>query len=352
MTSKHHYPPALILFLLAPLLAEYLLGNIPLGSTDALAAYLPVAMLYGAGALIIRECAVRAGRGWPTIAVLAVAYGVIEEGAVTQSLFNPSYVDLNLNQYGTIPGTGTGAPWALYVLTLHCVWSITVPIAVVQALFPAAAGAPWLPRPLLAATAVPYLLGAALLGVGTHLSEHFLATPGQLAATGAIAVVLVVLAFLLPRPRPAGATTPWSPAVLAGVALLCGTAFFLLYIVGVGGRRLAPPAYLTATLALEVAVAAGLWLAATRTAWTARHTFGVATGGVLTYAWAGVYVQRSQYDSTAATGIVQAAVIAAALAILVVAARRSRAGATPPPRLDPSDLTPGPTGAPLPARDA
>jgi hypothetical protein len=40
---------------------------------------------------LIREVIRHKGGGWPAIVVLAAAYGVIEEGLATQSLFNPDY---------------------------------------------------------------------------------------------------------------------------------------------------------------------------------------------------------------------------------------------------------------------
>ncbi len=55
-----------------------------------------MAPMYGGGAVIIREAARRAGKGWPTIFLLALAYAVIEEGLVCQTLFNPSYFGLDL----------------------------------------------------------------------------------------------------------------------------------------------------------------------------------------------------------------------------------------------------------------
>jgi hypothetical protein len=79
--------PAIALFLLAPLVAEYLLGNLPITWLFALVVLAP---MYGGGALLMREAARRRGRGLGTVLVLGVAYGVLEEGLVTQSLFNPA----------------------------------------------------------------------------------------------------------------------------------------------------------------------------------------------------------------------------------------------------------------------
>src|ERR1700728_249945 len=142
----------------APLVAEYLLGDLPLKMLGALVALAP---MYGGGALLIRETARRRGLGWRGILLLGVAYAVIEEGFTTQSLFNPDYLKLHMHflSHGWIPAFGMGAWWTLFMLNLHTFWSISVSIALVDGLFPA-----WSERPLLgkagyAVTMVLFLLG-------------------------------------------------------------------------------------------------------------------------------------------------------------------------------------------------
>ena len=56
--------PAIGLFFLAPLVAEFLLGDLPI---NLLGALLVLAPLYGGGALLIREVVRRTGGGWPNI---------------------------------------------------------------------------------------------------------------------------------------------------------------------------------------------------------------------------------------------------------------------------------------------
>lgn len=128
--------PAIGLFFLSPLVAEYLLGDLPI---TGLAGLIVLAPLYGGGAVLIRELCRRRGWGWPSMIILALAYGVGEEGLLTQSLFNPDWGGRHLNAYGFIPGLGIGGPWTLFVLTLHMVWSIAVPIAFAELLTPNAA---------------------------------------------------------------------------------------------------------------------------------------------------------------------------------------------------------------------
>src|ERR1017187_5968008 len=85
--------PAIGLFFIAPLVAEFLLGDLPITLLGALVVLAP---MYGGGALLIREAARRTGRGWPSIIVLGLAYAIFEEAFTTQTLFNPNYLHLNL----------------------------------------------------------------------------------------------------------------------------------------------------------------------------------------------------------------------------------------------------------------
>src|SRR4051794_25897729 len=112
---KHTPWPALCLFVASPLIGEYLLGSLPASMLPLLPL---MAAMYGSGAILIREWVRRTGRGWPSIVVLATAYGFFEEGFVTQSLFNPNYLHLRLLDYGWLPQLGIALPWTLYVVTI------------------------------------------------------------------------------------------------------------------------------------------------------------------------------------------------------------------------------------------
>src|SRR4030095_8513063 len=101
--------PALTLVFLAPVVAEFLLADFTVRDLGILIVLVP---LYGCGALLIREGARRAHRGWPTIVLLALAYALLEEAFLTQSLFNPNYVGQRLLDYGFIPPLRTSLNWA------------------------------------------------------------------------------------------------------------------------------------------------------------------------------------------------------------------------------------------------
>jgi hypothetical protein len=132
----------------------------------------------------------RTGRGWPSILILALAYGVLEEGIVTMSLFNPNYVGLRLLDHGYIPQLGIGGPWTALVLTLHVVWSISVPIATVEALAYGRRTTPWLGRLGLALTAVVFVAGAIAMTAFSIADSQFVASLPQLLTSGVVAAVL------------------------------------------------------------------------------------------------------------------------------------------------------------------
>ena len=89
--------PVVLVLLLAPVTAEYLIGYDDI-TGNAVALVFGVfffAPLYGAPAVLIREVTRRRGLGWPTILLLAAAFGLIEAGLVDQSLFDPAYRDIS-----------------------------------------------------------------------------------------------------------------------------------------------------------------------------------------------------------------------------------------------------------------
>jgi hypothetical protein len=272
--------PALGLFLLAPLIAEYLLGNIAI---DALG-YLPVlAPMYGGGALLIREIARRTGRGWPAMIALALAFAVFEEGIVTQSLFNPGYAGANLLSATFIPALGIGLWWTLFVLTLHTVWSMSVSIAMVEALVPARSTTPWLGTIGLLVTGVPFVLGSAVNAVITAAIYQFIAPAGQLLGSLVVIAALVVVAFRLPVPllSPVAAATP-DPWLVGAVSFLIWSIFLGLTIaIGAIGAWVVVLLYL-----VLYAVILGLTLAwSRRSGWGGMQTLALAGGALLAYVW-------------------------------------------------------------------
>lgn len=271
MTTLRRIAPAVGLVFLAPLVAEFLLGNLPITLLFGLVLLAP---LYGGGALLIREVTRRAGRGVPTMLALGVAYGLLEEGIATQSLFNPNYGH-DLLQAGFVPALGIGMPWTVFVLSLHAIWSTTTPIVLVELASRERRTTPWLGRIGLAVAAVLLLVGIGLNAVIQIERDPFLAAPAQFAGVLAAAAVCVIVGFTLPRRSglPGAAPSPW---LVLAIGLVVGVVLELI--------TLSVPGLLVYLAVLAALVAAGrTWVV--RAAWTATHTLAAAASALLTYAW-------------------------------------------------------------------
>ena len=216
------FAPVLVLFVLSPFIAEILLGATTVSHLESL---LPVMMLYGGGAVVIRELARRREGGWSRIIFLGVAYAVIEEGLVFQSLFNP-----DLFNAAAVGGRFLGVNWIFveWVVVYHVIWSILIPIALTERLFPTYRSEPWLGRVGIVGFGVIYALGAFAISffIRTNIAPGFQAPIAYVVGVMTLIVVMVVMGI---RPRGislersfSGANqmppTPWLGGVLSFLA--------------------------------------------------------------------------------------------------------------------------------------
>jgi hypothetical protein len=328
--ERHRFLLAIGLFLLSPLVGEFLLGNQPI---TALPSLILLAPMYGGGALLIREGSRRAGRGWPTMILLAAAYALIEEGLVDQMLWNPHY-----------GGTGVGAAYASThvallgtsiqllqdVLALHVVWSICVPIAVIET-FSRDRTRPWLGKPGLAVTAAVFVAGSVFLAAAQVQSEHFIASPVRFAqATAAIAALIVTACVIGRRPAPRVEASPPRPWAVGTGAFVASSLYFVCQ--DLPGANPAIP---------WLAVSAGLILAGSAVAlatrwshrrdWGAAHRLALAGGALLTYVWLG-FAQGQAMGVPRTTAVIGSIILGAfAIILLGLAARALSARREPQP---------------------
>ena len=139
---KKHIPPALALFFIAPIFGELFSGSSPLNEYINPVTFITLSLLYGCGAIIVRELAIRWKKGWLSIFILGAAYGIYEEGILVQSFFDPGWVDLgDLAVYGRVAGVNW--VWTEHLTVFHMLISIAASIAFVEALYPEHRVARW-----------------------------------------------------------------------------------------------------------------------------------------------------------------------------------------------------------------
>jgi hypothetical protein len=316
--SARRLLPAAGLFLVAPLVAEFLLGNMSITHLAMLGILAP---LYGGGALLIRECVRRSARGWPSIVVLALAYGILEEAFLMQSLFNPDFLGKHLHLLGPayLPNLGIGVWYTVFVLTLHTVWSIPVPIALIEALVPERAESPWLGRLGIALIALVFVLACVSIGSFSISTDpvHFIASRTQFAWSAAVILAMIATAFSLPkRSAQRGTGRVPSPWILGIGAFTVASAFLLV-----------PPEWgwwaVLAYFVFDALVISLVWNWSGRTGWGAIQKLALAGGAAMAYAIHAFFETPSIGETGTVTRIGNLVFAVFAAGLIAVGARRA-----------------------------
>jgi hypothetical protein len=226
--------PILCLAILTPGIPEYLSTSSSLLSAVTNPIFFPLQLAinvgqYTAGALLIREAMIRWHKGWGSVFLLGLAYGITEEGLGDNTLFNSAHsADGILGSFGRFDGVNW--VWSTGVLAFHVIYSIGLPILLLGLALPATRGRSLLTRrglvlallSLTAATSVetvlvfgefhfwmgPYLLVGSLLAIGGLVALAYRAPPtlwtpaserplASVVEVGVIGFAFFPLAFLL-----------------------------------------------------------------------------------------------------------------------------------------------------------
>jgi hypothetical protein len=279
--------PALVLFFLSPVVGELLSSASPPVEFFSVFGLTVMSVLYGSGALLVREACIRWGTGWPGRLMLGAAYGIVEEGLMVKSFFDPNWPDLGvLGSYGRIYGVNW--VWSLELTIYHCLFSICIPIVLTELTFPKWRDRPWLKMPGLVVFGV-LLAADVTYGFGWLAPYH----PPLVPCLGAtIAVAGLVAAARLVR-VPAGpvsiapARTTEAPRVPGPrelpfflFGMTCTVLFFALTW-AVPSTGLVPAAVaMVFVAALAVGFFAGLRELVRAFSWTAANQWALAAGAL------------------------------------------------------------------------
>lgn len=204
---KTQFLPVLGLLLFSPFTAEYIIGYLDVtGNFGLMFLYLIFfGPLYGGAALIIREVTRRAGLGWLTMTILAIAFGLFQAGMIDHGLFNPAFQDINywqdLHDPTYISFLGISGYQAIDFISGHVIWSITVPIIIIEIFFPNRKREPWLSNVSFTIIIVLYLLASAFIFQDQVTMDQFLPSVTQFIVTGIIIIALIIASFTFGKPN-------------------------------------------------------------------------------------------------------------------------------------------------------
>jgi len=279
--------PALVLYFLSPVVGELLSRASPPVEFFSVFGLTVMSLLYGCGALLVRELSFRWGTGWPGRLLLGAAYGIVEEGLMVKSFFDPSWPDLGvLGTYGRLAGVNW--VWSVELTLYHCFYSICIPILLVELAFPRWRGRRWLGAPGLAA--VGALLAADVVFGFAWLTRYRPPLVPYLGAWAATAG-LVIAAWRVRLPAGPVTVAPQKAADARHVPgphalpfFLFGSACTLLFFAlnwALPAARLVPALVTIALVAgLTVGFLAGLRELARTFSWTAANQWALASGAL------------------------------------------------------------------------
>jgi hypothetical protein len=229
-------------------------------------------------------------------------------------------LNLHLLEPAFIAALGIGGWYTVFVLTLHTVWSISVSIALIEALVPDRATSPWIGRLGLGLIATIFTLAAVSMASFSIRQDyhHFAASRTQFFWSAIALLILIVSAFSLPlrlnSAARGGVPPPWAPGLMA---LVASSAFLL---VPMAWGWLAVGVYLL----LDAVVATAILVWAARRGWDERHKVALAGGAAMAYAWH-AFIQIPALGTADAFGRIGNLVFALLAAILIAAGAKRTA---------------------------
>jgi hypothetical protein len=264
--GNSHWPrlaPIFTLVLLAPGIAEVLSGATRLSYIHV---FISEVMVWGCGALIVRDIVRRWRAGWPSMLLLGFCLSIAEEFIIQQTSLAP-LPWVSSPAYGRI--WGVNLIFFIFMLGYESVMVVLVPVQLTELLFPDRRREPWLKKSGLIISVAVFVLGSGIAWflwtqiarpIVFHVPKY--QPPFAAIFSGILMIALLARAAyalrntghssaeLPARHRSNSAPPPW---IVAIVTLILGFPWYALMVLIFGPKRDIP--------LWTVAAAAFLWAA-------------------------------------------------------------------------------------------
>lgn len=267
----------LALLLLPGPLAEIISTNMPVFNLLRLPAWIGLVLIYGCGTLLIREAKIRWGMQW-SVVFIAIAYGIFEEGLVTQAFFNPQW--FNTPSYWMAYGVQWG--WTLILLVFHASLSTLIPIYIVSRLWPEHEN-----KRLLGNRGTAVVIAGTLAGIGLGMNIFagpmgpggFFAAPELLIAGMISIILLALLSYKLRKSR-----------IVIGRGLMPYPAIAASSFIFQGLNSIVPPALAGSGMGVWPGIAIQLFIIALFSLFSASQLLNKGTGKkhVISFVWGAI----------------------------------------------------------------
>ena len=279
--------PAMTLIFLAPFIAEVLSGSTRISTLFAL---VPEMMIWGCGALVIRELVRRWGGGWPSLLMLGLGLSIAEEFVIQQTSLAPIPFPGALASYGR--AWGVNWIYFLFMLGFESVWVVLVPVQVTELLFAERRDRLWLRRRGMIICSVVFLLGSRMAWYAWikrvrpmifHVPPYHPGAPTILAGLAAIALLAVEAYLIRGKGHTVSGRTSPSAWVVGVIVLVLGFPWYWLMQLQFSPNGKHPPFLVAIAVCAAWAVLAYLlfrrWTPAP--AWSALHGWAAAFAATL-----------------------------------------------------------------------
>jgi len=309
--------PALTLSVLSVFIPEILMGSTPASRAEQ---WILEWIFYGSGVLLVGEIACRYRLKPISVILFGLAFGLIEEGLLLQSVFNPDFLNLDIS-YGRM--WGVNWVWAQFIVVYHALFSISIPVFLARLAFLKYGGQPWLSKIGLAVVAGLYILTSFFYFTIFQSLSEFRAPVAGLVVVFLLAVVFVALAFLIKKKLFSESSDKSIPPVLTGVVSVMFSGLWLFGLREVFTKGDGLPSWV---IQLSGIVLIGLLVILIylrrNQRWSLKNQFSVLAGGTVAGAVYGLYINVQSGNRIDL--IFQIIFISIALSLLVLLGNRLR----------------------------